>query len=63
MRIALNEKQIEGLASFLFDIAKGLLLGTIGSMAISDTQFFIVAVGSLSATFCVVGALRLLDRL
>ena len=41
MEVTLNSKQSEGLANFFFDIAKGLVLGTVGFISIipSDVKF------------------------
>lgn len=63
MRIALNEKQIEGLADFLFDMAKGFALGTIGSTTVTGVEVYVIFAGATAATLCVLGALSLLDRL
>lgn len=38
MRLALNAEQAKGLASFYFDIAKGLFLGGIGFATFSQPE-------------------------
>lgn len=63
MEIILNRKQIEGLADFMFDIAKGLLLGAGSSTLIGSPQTSLIIVAGLLASLCVGIALWLLKRL
>lgn len=60
---SLNTKQAEGLANFFFDIAKGLILGGVGSVAVSPVQIKFIS-GTLSGVFayiCIKIALTILE--
>ena len=56
MRVDLNFKQAEHLSNFFFDIAKGLVLGGIGSVIIAPEVRFVAAV---LATICAFGCLKI----
>lgn len=62
MNIDLNREQSKGLASFFFDIAKGLVLGGIGFATVVplQTKFIFSFIAGLFALWCVRFALFLL---
>jgi len=63
VKISFNTEQIKGLSGFLFDMAKGYLLGGLGLIAIVEGKIPIIILTSFIAGFCVLGALVLLERL
>lgn len=64
MSLTLNEKQVEKLADFTFDIAKGLLLGSAGFAAIAQTEgrVFLSFIGGIFALAFVIIGLNLLKH-
>ncbi|PIP57920.1 hypothetical protein COX03_00445 [Candidatus Woesebacteria bacterium CG22_combo_CG10-13_8_21_14_all_39_10] len=63
MEINLNNSQIKGLSGLFFDIAKGLLLGSIGISTFTPLKIITILLGSLSAFGCVFASLYLLGRI
>ncbi|MDP3994920.1 MAG: hypothetical protein Q8P91_03750 [bacterium] len=63
MEINLNDNQIKGLSGFFFDVAKGLLLGSVGISTFTPLKIITVLLGSLSAFGCVFASLYLLGRI
>lgn len=63
--IGLNEAQSKGLANFFFDLAKGLVLGSLGlSFTIpGSVRMTIMTVALILAGYCVRLALRLLEEI
>ena len=63
MRISLNSEQAKGLANFLFDVAKGLVLGGIGLSLTTPFEVKILAIfsSSIFAAACLIMALKLLE--
>lgn len=62
MVISLNKEQAKGLSNFFFDVAKGISLGGLGFLSVTDllSRFlFILAITAIAYT-CIVVALTLL---
>jgi len=64
MQISLNPNQAKALADFLFDIAKGLFLGGLGSIVFlpSSLKIVIIFVANIFAVVCIRFALSLLEE-
>lgn len=64
MQISLNSKQAETLSAFFIDIAKGLILGTVGYSLIipSETKIIIALTNIIIAGFAIKFSLSLLEK-
>jgi len=65
MKLVLNTEQIKGLSNFLFDIAKGLVLGGIGlSLTIPfEMKIVLLTIVSMFTVACLSMALNLLKEI
>lgn len=58
-----KDKQLEGLGNFFLDMAKGLLLGSLGATAVTPIKLITIVFGSLSAVGCIFTALYFLGKI
>lgn len=58
-----KDKQLEGLGNFFLDMAKGLILGSVGATTITPIKLVTIVFGSLSAIGCVFTALYFLGKI
>ena len=65
MNLTINDEQAKGLASFFFDVAKGLVLGAIGFAAVTqiEAKLLFVILSLVVAYICIRIALSILDQL
>ncbi|MEK7472601.1 MAG: hypothetical protein AAB625_01040 [Patescibacteria group bacterium] len=59
----MQNKQLEGLGNFFLDIAKGLLIGSVGTTTFTSIKLFTAVLGGLSAMGCVFTGLYFLGRM
>ena len=63
MQLYLNHEQSKGLANFFFDLGKGVFLGSIGIVMISEAKIIFVSLGMIFVMLCIFQALSLLGKI